>query len=170
MQTQISVAMGTYNGEEHIIEQLDSLAKQTVLPCELVVCDDCSKDKTVNILRYFAASAPFQVRIYVNESNLGFSDNFLKAASLCKGDWIAFCDQDDVWLPIKLARACEMIELYSGLELVLVGHTSLVAKPNLELTGQRSPDYQQDKYMKRASNFAFWGIQGFSMIFRAALL
>ena len=51
-----------------------------------------------------ACSAPFPVRFHANESNLGSTRNFEKAAALCSGDLIAFSDQDDVWLPHKLER------------------------------------------------------------------
>lgn len=101
---QISIAMATYNGGQFIQEQLDSLALQTVLPYELVVTDDGSTDKTLQVVQAFAECSPFPVRIYINEQRLGYADNFLKAASLCKGDYIAFCDQDDVWLSCKLAK------------------------------------------------------------------
>lgn len=168
--THISVAMATYNGEKYIQEQLDSLAKQTVLPYELVVCDDGSKDKTVRIIEAFASSAPFPVHLYVNESNLGYADNFLKAAALCNGNWIAFCDQDDVWLSNKFSRVCEIIARYSCDELVLIGHTSEMGTATLELTGQKLPDFKRDKYIKCGSNFGFFCIVGFSMVFKAALL
>jgi len=170
MKPNISVAMATYNGEKYIREQLDSLSTQTELPFELVVCDDGSTDATLQILKEFSASASFPVRLYTNETNLGYADNFLKSAALCGGDWIAFCDQDDVWLPNKIARVCESIARYAGDELVLVGHTSLMATADLALTGQRLPDFSRDAYVKRASNFAFFCIVGFSMIFRKVLL
>jgi glycosyltransferase involved in cell wall biosynthesis len=95
--------MATYNGARFLREQLDSIATQTLLPYELVICDDGSTDATLEIAGQFAKEVSFPVRIYQNESNLGFADNFLKAASLCEGDWIAFSDQDDIWLPHKLA-------------------------------------------------------------------
>jgi glycosyltransferase involved in cell wall biosynthesis len=162
--------MATYNGEKYIEEQLDSLARQAVLPYELVVCDDGSKDATIEIVRGFTVRAPFPVRININETNLGHSDNFLKAAALCRGEWIAFCDQDDVWHPNKLARIGEIIERYPGDQLALIGHTSFMATSNLELTGRRFPDFRRDEYIKRASNFGFFCIYGFSMVCRAQLI
>src|SRR5664280_13480 len=107
----ISIAMATYNGERFIREQLDSLARQTYLPCELIVSDDGSTDRTLEIVEDFAKSAPFSVRAYRNEQNLGYADNFLKAASLCDGEWIAFCDQDDVWFDNKLARVRQCFDV-----------------------------------------------------------
>lgn len=99
----ISIAMATYNGAQFIREQLDSLAAQTRLPDELVICDDGSSDRTVAIAEEFARAAPFPVEVHRNRQNLGYSKNFEKAASLCSGELVFFADQDDVWLPEKLA-------------------------------------------------------------------
>ena len=100
----LSIAMATYNGARFLPQQLDSFVAQDRLPDELVVCDDGSTDATLDILHAFAATAPFSVRIERNETNLGFVRNFEKALSLCSGDVIFLSDQDDVWLPAKLAR------------------------------------------------------------------
>lgn len=99
----ISIALATYNGEPFLHQQLESFARQTRLPDEVVVCDDASTDRTVDILRAFAASAPFPVHIHPNDHNLGVAGNFSMAFSLCSGDVIAPADQDDVWYPHKLA-------------------------------------------------------------------
>lgn len=106
----ISVAMCTYNGAAYLPAQLESLAAQMRLPDELVVCDDDSSDQTVDLLKMFASSAPFPVRLYTNDSNLGPTKNFEKAIRLCTGDVIALCDQDDVWLSQKLARTESELE------------------------------------------------------------
>jgi glycosyltransferase involved in cell wall biosynthesis len=97
--------MCTYNGERFLPEQLASIAKQTRLPDELVVCDDRSTDRTVDIVREFAATASHPVRIFVNERNLGFVANFERAIQLCNGDLIALSDQDDSWYPERLERS-----------------------------------------------------------------
>lgn len=100
----ISVAMCTYDGERFLREQLASIAAQGRTPDELVVCDDRSSDSTRDIVREFAAAAPFAVRLHVNERNLGSTKNFERAIGLCEGELIALSDQDDVWLPSKLGR------------------------------------------------------------------
>lgn len=105
----ISVALCTYNGAKFIMEQLVSIAAQTQLPAEMVICDDGSVDATVAKIKYFASNAPFPVHLHVNPINLGIRGNFSKVVELCGGDLIAFSDQDDVWLPHKLARAEQMI-------------------------------------------------------------
>ena len=85
-------------------EQLRSLADQERLPDELVVCDDGSTDETIDMLRQFADESPFETRLEIHPKNLGASGNFARAVSLCRGEAIALCDQDDVWLPNKLQR------------------------------------------------------------------
>ena len=102
--TLVSVAMCTYNGEKYLQEQLDSIASQGLPPHELVICDDASTDSTAEIVNAFAATAEFPVRFIQNDRNLGSTKNFEKAIGLCQGELIALCDQDDVWLPQKLAR------------------------------------------------------------------
>ena len=63
--------MATYNGAAHIQQQLESFLSQTYPPDEVVVCDDCSTDETIEILESFRESAPFTVAIHRNEKNLG---------------------------------------------------------------------------------------------------
>jgi glycosyltransferase involved in cell wall biosynthesis len=104
-QDRISVALCTYNGERFLAQQLDSITKQTRLPDELVVCDDRSTDRTVALVREFAATASFPVRIFENEQNLGYAANFEQAIRICEGDLIALSDQDDIWYPIRLERS-----------------------------------------------------------------
>jgi len=99
----ISIALCTYNGERYLQEQLDSYLSQTRHPDELIVCDDRSTDATSNILEHFADAAPFDVKLFVNEHNIGSTRNFEKAIGLCTGDLIFLSDQDDVWLPAKVA-------------------------------------------------------------------
>ena len=103
--SRISVALCTYNGERFLSEQLASIAKQTRLPDELVVCDDSSTDRTVAIVREFAASVSYPVRVFENQRNLGFAVNFERAISLCDGDLIALSDQDDIWYAMRLERS-----------------------------------------------------------------
>jgi len=114
----ISVALCTFNGEKYLKEQLQSFAAQTRLPDEVVVCDDCSSDKTVKIIRDFAACASFPVRLYANETNLRSTKNFEKAISLCEGDIILLSDQDDVWHKNKLEKFTDAFEIDEQVGLV----------------------------------------------------
>lgn len=93
----ISVALCTYNGEKYLPEQLESIVQQSMPVNELVACDDGSSDNTLGILQKFAEEVPFPVRVFRNETNLGSTKNFEKCLSLCLGDLIMLCDQDDRW-------------------------------------------------------------------------
>jgi hypothetical protein len=132
---QISVALCTYNGEKYLAAQLTSLAGQQRRPDELVVCDDTSTDRTVAMLREFAATAPFPVHVHVNATNLGSTRNFEQAYSLCRGDVICPCDQDDFWLPQKVARLEQVFRAEP--QLVLVFSDGYLVDDKLEKTGQR---------------------------------
>lgn len=128
----ISVAMATYNGARFLREQLDSIAAQTELPFELVVGDDASTDDTIKILNDFAKTAPFPVRLVQNQPGLGFGDNFITTARRCSGDWIAFCDQDDVWLPNKLETCLNEIACGPD-DLRLIVHEAFVTDEMLQV-------------------------------------
>ncbi len=134
-QDKISVALCTYNGERFLGRQLASMQQQTRLPDELVVCDDCSTDSTIEILNGFAASSPFPVRITRNDQNLGFVANFERAIRLCEGNLIALSDQDDIWYPTRLERSLQ--EFTAHPELGLVFSDADVIDDRDQLTGTR---------------------------------
>ncbi|MEY4179662.1 MAG: hypothetical protein RLY70_3236 [Planctomycetota bacterium] len=104
----ISIALCTYNGAKFLSEQLDSFARQTRLPDELVVCDDASSDDTRGLVQRFASQSPFPIRLVANSSNLRSTKNFEQAISLCDGDIICLSDQDDSWEKEKI----ELIESF----------------------------------------------------------
>lgn len=105
----VSVAMCTFNGERFLMEQLLSIARQEVLPDELVISDDGSFDFTLDIADEFRRRAPFEVRILRNRKTLGIVSNFEHAVRHCRGDYIAFADQDDVWEKSRLGIALEAV-------------------------------------------------------------
>ena len=98
----ISVAVCTYNGEKHLQEQLQSLVNQDYPNKEIVIVDDKSTDGTLKILKDYEQKYSF-LRVFQNDSNLGYIKNFERAISLCNGDFIALCDQDDIWDLEKLS-------------------------------------------------------------------
>lgn len=99
----ISIALCTYNGARYLPEQLASIQAQTRVPDEIIICDDGSTDGTRELLTAFAGAMPCPVRLRWNPQNLGVIQNFDQALGCCTGDIIAFCDQDDIWHPEKLA-------------------------------------------------------------------
>ena len=100
----LSVAIATYNGEMYLHEQLQSIAQQSRLPDEVIVSDDGSSDATKDILREFAANAPFSLQVFENAATLGPIKNFQRAIELCNGEIIVLSDQDDCWYPQRLSR------------------------------------------------------------------
>jgi glycosyltransferase involved in cell wall biosynthesis len=164
----ISVAMTTFNGERFLGEQLDSLARQELLPDELQIGDDGSTDRTLEILQEFARTAPFPVHVHRNERNLGYGENFIQTALRCSSEWIAFCDQDDVWLPAKLARCAEAIA--SGPEdLTLVAHDVIVAGEDLS-PRRLFYSYPRRRPLPRLTLEPEWFCLGFTQLFDRRLL
>jgi len=162
--------MATFNGARFVEEQLASFSAQTVKPAELVVCDDGSTDRTLELVEGFARSAPFPVRIERNERQLGISDNFLKAASLCSEAWIAFSDQDDVWAEGKLRAIADALRATPGA--LLVAHRAALVDEHLVPLGEllHVPSVRRRTVVPRMGR-SFWSYPyGFTMTFSARLV
>lgn len=114
----VSIAMATYNGERFLRQQLESLLNQTIKPYEILIVDDCSSDGTIDILKEYQERD--LVKLQINESNLGVNKTFEKSMRLCSGEYIMFCDQDDVWFPNKVEVTLKkMIEIEENLPAVV---------------------------------------------------
>jgi hypothetical protein len=118
----------------------------------------------------FARSAPFPVVFHRNPTNLGYGENFLQAATRCTGDWIAFSDQDDFWLPQKLERCAEAIRDFDGDDLLSVAHIGEVVDSNLRPTGLTMPRDQPDGPVGPLEHDLLWVHYGFALVFRRELL
>ncbi len=162
----ISVAMATFNGERFLREQLESLARQSLLPDELVVCDDRSTDSTPAILEEFAADSPFPVRVHANAQHLGFADSFFSAADRSVGELVAFSDQDDVWLEDKLQRCAEAF----APGVVLAVHNCIVSDETLRPTGQVFPGIRRRSVAEPLSSDKWFHMPGMAMVFSRDLL
>ncbi len=162
----VSIAMATLNGGRYLDDQLLSLATQSLKPAELVVCDDGSSDSTLSVLKDFQRAAPFPVKIFRNSERLGYRENFLRAASLCKGDLISFCDQDDVWAANKLER---VVKAFNNPKVLLAFHNATVVdqrRAPLAQTFARST-----AHIHPSLELSPWAIvPGFSQVFRRSLL
>jgi glycosyltransferase involved in cell wall biosynthesis len=106
----ISVILTTYNGAAYIKKQLDSMLHQTLQPAEIIICDDQSTDDTVSVINTYLKDN--RIKLYLNVKRLGVVANFQKAAGLASiGNWLAFADQDDIWLPHKLKTLADELVL-----------------------------------------------------------
>jgi glycosyltransferase involved in cell wall biosynthesis len=108
----VAILMCTYNGQQFLSEQLDSLECQTYKKWCLIASDDGSSDKTLDILKDYQSRWPAGKLIIRSGPKKGFSYNFLSLACDPNMDatYYAFCDQDDVWLPDKLKVAIRYLE------------------------------------------------------------
>jgi glycosyltransferase involved in cell wall biosynthesis len=116
MSTAISVAMAAYNGERFIAEQLASILAQLRAGDEVLVVDDASTDRTLDVV---ASLQDGRVRVLRNERNAGVFSAFERALRATRGDIIYLSDQDDVWLPGKVVDIMERFERDPEVLLVL---------------------------------------------------
>ena len=115
----ISIVMATFNGERFLPAQLKSISLQSVLPHEMVICDDQSEDTTWAILEDFRQSAPFKVFTHRNRERLGSLKNFEKGLSLCTGELILLSDQDDIFVKDKIASLLKALNECPDADLVI---------------------------------------------------
>lgn len=115
MHPPITIAMASYNGARFIRAQLDSIARQSVTNWRLIVSDDGSTDETRRIVADFASEyAPDQVRL-VDGPRQGATRNFLYLTRQADPQgWLAYADQDDVWLPDRLERGGAFLSRQTG--------------------------------------------------------
>lgn len=97
----VAVVVCTYNGGKYIAAQLDSILQQTYQPLEIIIVDDVSSDNTKEILTRYQQQDN-RIKLYFNETNLGYNKNFEKAISLATANYIAISDQDDIWEQHKI--------------------------------------------------------------------
>ncbi|RMC99279.1 glycosyltransferase family 2 protein [Aquitalea palustris] len=106
IQPLVSIIVATYNGEKYLAQQLESIRQQTYSNIEIIFQDDVSSDSTVAIAKQVADP---RIHIRINPSNMGFVRNFEEGLKAAKGDYIALCDQDDIWEANKIERLLEHI-------------------------------------------------------------
>ena len=131
-----SVVIACYNGEKYITDQLESIKNQSVLPDEVIICDDCSIDNTYAIVTdYIKRNKLNNWRTIKNEKNIGWKSNFVKLIKAATKDIIFLCDQDDVWKPNKIEIMKNLITespdiklLVSDLEVVYMSENTQLFK------------------------------------------
>lgn len=105
----VSVITPTYNSEFFISETIDSVCSQTYTNWELILVDDASSDKTVEILKKYAA-ADARITYYILKTNSGAAIARNTAIEKASGRFIAFLDADDLWKPEKLAKQISFMQ------------------------------------------------------------
>ena len=121
----ISIAMASYNGEKYIKQQLTSILCQLEQNDEIVISDDGSTDKTVNIVKSFADS---RIKLIDGPKN-GVKQNFANAIKNCTGKYIFLSDQDDVWCAKKVEK---VLECFDATNCACVVHNADIVDANLK--------------------------------------
>lgn len=99
----IDVLISTYNGESFLAELLDSILSQSYQDFKILIRDDCSADKTAEIIAEYKVRFPDKIQSIEDEKgNLGSSRSFFELLRHSNSEFIAFCDQDDIWIADKL--------------------------------------------------------------------
>lgn len=105
----VSIVTPMYNAENFIEETIQSVCKQTYAKWELIIVDDCSTDRSVEIARKYSEMDQ-RIRIICNASNVGVAATRNRAIDDAKGQYIAFLDSDDIWLKDKLEKQLETMK------------------------------------------------------------
>lgn len=116
----ISVVMPAYNSDKTIAMSIESVLKQTYFDFEFIIINDCSDDKTDEIIDYYA-SKDKRIKCFKNEKNSGVSYTRNIAISIANGDWIAFIDSDDIWEKNKLEKQMELAKSNQEISLIYTG-------------------------------------------------
>ncbi|ELI9017814.1 glycosyltransferase [Klebsiella quasipneumoniae] len=161
----ISVAMATYNGQGYIAEQLDSILCQTHEDIEVVIVDDMSSDSTLDIIKSYSDR---RIKLISNTVNLGVSGAFELAISMCSGEYIALCDQDDIWRKNKLESLLSSIGsaslIYSDFDFI-DANGMIIEKPSNFVNILHSTDSSNKSIHKLAFLNSF--VLGCSMMFNS---
>lgn len=157
----ISVCLATYNGEKFLKEQLDSILTQLKSDDELIISDDGSRDRTLEIISNYSDE---RIRIFSNENKHGVVFNFENAIKKSSGDIIFLCDQDDIWFPNKVKLVTQELEKYD-----FVVHNAL-------LVDEKGKSLNQDFFSYRKTCYGYWanlwkmGYPGCCMAFKKKCL
>ncbi len=123
----VSVIMGIYNGEKTMRRAIDSIIEQTFTDWELVVCDDCSTDKTLEILSEYAEKDE-RIKVVRNEKNLRLAATLNHCLKEAKGEYIARMDADDICLPERFEKQVKYLDVHP--EMAVVGTGCIIFDEN----------------------------------------
>ncbi len=162
-----STVMATYNGEKFIKQQLDSITTQSVLPDELVVVDDGSKDSTRQLLLDFAEKFGniFSINLVFRDNNLGYINNFIDGISRTSNELVFLCDQDDLWHVDKIKNTkqffikhSDMIVLHTNTD--IIDQNDKILKKNAQDYSKKIENIPLKRYVKKVN------YPGMAMTFR----
>lgn len=107
--SKVSIITPAYNAAPYLEETIKSVQAQTFQNWEMIIVDDCSKDNTYQVANTFAAS-DMRIKVLQNRQNSGVAKTRNVALDAATGEYIAFLDSDDLWLPDKLKKQLEFMD------------------------------------------------------------
>lgn len=173
MNPKIEILLATYNGEKYVGEQIDSIINQTYNNWELLIRDDNSKDRTLEILKEYEKKDKRIKVIEDKKGNLGFVKNFEELLNNSKEDWVMFSDQDDYWLENKIEKYVAILNASSEDILkkpMLIHSNSFICDDNLEIVKEEfinskiANEYNEDNFY-----FAYF-VQGSTVLINRAII
>lgn len=134
MQPLVSVRVITYNHEKWIAQCLEGvLMQRTNFPFEVIVGEDCSTDRTREIVLAYAAKYPDKIRVLLSETNLGHQMNSFRVQQACRGKYHTMLEGDDYWIdPLKLQKQADFMEAHP--EVSLCFHNALILNEKYGVT------------------------------------
>ena len=146
----VSACIIAYNHEQYIKDCLEGALTQRVdFEYEIIISEDCSTDATRAICQEYQKKYPNKIKLFLNQTNLGLIGNWLKALSLCRGEYLAICEGDDYWTdPLKLKKQVDFLDKHP--EFALSSHNAQVVKNGQiirEYCGPNHPEIMDLKYL-----------------------
>ena len=108
MEEKVDILLATYNGEKYIKEQIESILNQTYKNIQIIISDDCSQDKTREILKEYEKND--KIKVFYQEKNLGYVKNFEFLLKQVENNLYMLSDQDDVWKKEKIEKTVEKLK------------------------------------------------------------
>ena len=135
----VSVIMPIYNAEKYLADAVNSIFEQDYKNIEIVLVDDCSKDRSVEIIAEFQKEHP-KIIYHLQEKNMGAGAARNKALELAKGRYVAFLDSDDLWMPTKIQRQLDLMKMkkspfsYTAIEMIDENNNTIKTKRTIRET------------------------------------
>jgi glycosyltransferase involved in cell wall biosynthesis len=124
----IDILLAVYNGEKYIKEQIQSILRQTYSNLHIIVRDNCSEDRTKEIVQEMIEAHPGKITLITSEKNLGVVGNFASLLDLTRSSYAMFADCDDVWFPEKIEKSLKEMhhfEFRYGTDVPILIHSDL---------------------------------------------
>lgn len=173
MNPKIEILMATYNGEKYVGEQIDSIIHQTYENWKLLIRDDNSTDKTLEILKEYEKKDKRIKVIEDKKGNLGFVKNFEELLNCSTEEWVMFSDQDDYWVENKIEKYIATLNMNHNDIFgrpVLVHSNSFICDDNLKIIENEfinsniASKYNEDSYY-----FAYF-VQGSTVLINREII